>query len=120
MDLLRNPVRLLVRLHAQSGERQPAQALLCWSCNIWKDAGRPSVVHSRRASRNLDAAGDLAVRFPIRAPAGQEGVVWRGLNVAAGVDCARPDGVLAGVGSAPIDGPETPGVVATATGGKWV
>src|SRR5215475_9780410 len=61
------------------------------------------------ASSDLDRPGDLPVRFPVSALAGDERVVLGRLDVPGLVDGPGGDLVLPGTGGRPVEVPELPG-----------
>src|ERR1700751_2128100 len=81
----------------------PSARLLPHLHAIWHCLGR-------EPSGNKDAAGNMPVAFPIRPPAGEEGIVRRGLDVAVYIECPRRDLMLAGGWCSPIERPKPPGV----------
>src|SRR5215213_9314294 len=62
---------------------------------------------------DVDVPGDLAVALPERGLAGQEGIVWRRLDLTVFGDGPRGDGVLTRGRRAPFGGPEGPRELAT-------
>src|SRR3990170_242373 len=93
------------RRSASPGLTARASPNAAWSLST----RRSSTTSGRSRSGNQHPTGDPAVALPERDLAGEQRVIWRGLEVAVRVVRPRPDRVLAGCGVLPATRPEPPG-----------